>query len=176
MAKVISKHNNSNDCIVCGLRSDASLKTQFYQLDNNVMVGVTRGLNIHQSYPGRMHGGIIVALLDETIGRAINIDEPNVWAVTVDLSVKYRKPVILNQNIKCFGKVVKNRGKIFVGKGFIEDEDGNILAEATATYMKLPLDTITLADDDLGWKKVTNGDEPKEIEMKNSNFFEKAEL
>ena len=42
----------------------------------------------HQSYPGILHGGIISAILDETIGLAIMITEENVLGVTVELKLK----------------------------------------------------------------------------------------
>ena len=39
----------------------------------------------HQSYPGRLHGGISSTILDETIGRAILLLQPDVWGVTVEI-------------------------------------------------------------------------------------------
>lgn len=51
-----------------------------------------------QSYPGRLHGGITTALLDETIGRAIMIRyEEMLWGVTVEFTTKFKKPIPIEQ-------------------------------------------------------------------------------
>src|SRR5699024_1639109 len=63
--KVLKKQNNSAMCVVCGLKNDLSLRTRFYAVEGDLMVGVVAGRDEHQSYPNRMHGGLITALLDE---------------------------------------------------------------------------------------------------------------
>ena len=90
--KVTKKQNNSDMCVVCGVYNDASLKSVFYELENDMIVGITQPKDIHQSYPNRMHGGMISALLDETLGRAAQIGHPDLWAVTGELSVRFKKP------------------------------------------------------------------------------------
>ena len=89
--KVTKKQNNSNDCIVCGLNTDASLKTAFYELENNTVVGFCTPQNHHQSYPDRMHGGMICAILDEVMGRGLQINNSNAWGVTGSIEIKYKK-------------------------------------------------------------------------------------
>jgi len=69
--KVIKKQQNSKKCIVCGLNNDLGLKASFYQTNKDELIAVFKPLEEHQSYPGRLHGGIAGAILDETIGRAI---------------------------------------------------------------------------------------------------------
>ena len=94
-----------------------------------------------------MHGGMITALLDETIGRAIQVEEGDAsWGVTSKIEVVFKKPVRLNRPIKCFGKIVKKYSVAFVGNGIIEDEDGNLLATATATYIRMPIERMTGGD------------------------------
>jgi acyl-coenzyme A thioesterase PaaI-like protein len=140
--KVLRKQNNSDMCFVCGISNDAGLKTSFYELDGNQLLGVFKGLDIHQSYPQRMHGGIIVALLDETIGRALSILEPDFWGVTVNLSIKFIKPVPLKQELKAVGWITNNRRLLFEGEGYLCDNEGNILATCEARYRKQPVDVI----------------------------------
>ncbi len=59
------------------------LRGRFYVLEL-AAAGVPEVLGVftlreeHQSYPGRLHGGISTAILDETIGRAITIADPGV--------------------------------------------------------------------------------------------------
>mgnify|MGYP002521741917 FL=1 len=71
--KVTKIQNNSNSCIVCGLSNTLGLQAHFYETEGDYIVAVCTGRNEHQSYPNRMHGGVICALLDETVGRAVQI-------------------------------------------------------------------------------------------------------
>lgn len=173
--KVIKKQNNSNHCIVCGLQNNLGLKASFYELENKMLACTVTGISEHQSYPGRMHGGLICALLDEVIGRAIMIDEPKTWGVTGELSIKYRKPVPLDEEIICVGKIVKNSSRIFIGSGFVEDKNGTLLATATATYVKIPLEKIAQTDEhneDFGWKLFIDKTAPDCLDIHNMEFLE----
>jgi len=168
--KVIKKQNNSDMCVVCGLKNPLSLRTKFYAVEGDLMVGVVTGRDEHQSYPNRMHGGMISALLDEVIGRAINIPEPEAFGVTTELNVKYKKPVPLNEELRVVGKLTKNTRLVFQAAGFIEDKNGNILATGTATYVKMTAAKIAgepLTEDQ--WFLCP--DDTEEIEVVNVDFL-----
>ncbi len=170
--KVVNKQHNSKDCIVCGMGNHSSLKTQTYELENGLVVGITKGENHHQSYPHRMHGGVITALLDEVIGRAINIAEPETFGITASLQIKFRKPVPLDEQIKIVGKVVKNTSLLFQAEGFIESEAGEILAMAHATYVKQSIERIAgeaFTEED--WFILP--DNVKTIDIKNVDYFDR---
>lgn len=140
--KVIKKQGNSHDCIICGMDNAFGLQAPFYETESNEVVTITKFKNEHQSYPGRTHGGMICALLDELVGRAIWIKNPDQWGVTMNLTIKYRKPVPLETDIKAVGRIVSETSRTFTGTGEILNMQGEVLAEATATYMKLPLNKI----------------------------------
>ena len=141
--KVTKKQYNSKKCLICGLESDFSLRTRFYELDNRELVAIFRVLEEHQSYPGRLHGGIASAVLDETIGRAIMIDEPDTWGVTVELKVQYKKPLPLDQKLRAIGRITANNKKLFEGTGEILLENGDVAVTAYGKYMKMPLSRIS---------------------------------
>ncbi len=140
--KVLKKQKISRDCFVCGTDNNESLKTKFYELENGELLSISNPLPTHQSYPDRMHGGIISAILDEAIGRSIMIEEPMSWGVTVELNIKYRKPVSLSNPIKAITRVTKNKKMMFEGTGEIILEDGSIAVEAHAKYVKMSLEKI----------------------------------
>lgn len=144
LSPVTKKQNNSRQCFVCGLENDYGLKASFFETEAGVLVATVHPREGHQSYPGRMHGGVIAALLDETIGRAIAMGrEDEVWGVTIELSLKYRKPVPLDGAFKVVGRVTKDKGRIFEGSGEIILDDGSVAVEATGRYMKVGIDKIT---------------------------------
>lgn len=133
---VTKKQNNSHMCFVCGIDNHAGLHTKFYELDHSFMLGIFQGDHIHQSYPSRMHGGIITALLDETIGRSIQISEPDTFGVTYDLTIRFLKPVPLHQTLYAIGKITHDHRKLFFGEGYVCTNNGDILATCQAKYMK----------------------------------------
>ncbi len=171
--KVLKKQNNSDMCIVCGLKSDASLKSKFYELENDIMVGITTPLDIHQSYPNRMHGGMISSLLDETLGRAAQIGHPDLWAVTGELSVRFKKPVPLNEPVKCVAKITRDFSRGYIAEGFVENENGDILATAKGTYVKAPIEKISENFLDENTWFYENETLPETMEIANIDFFEK---
>lgn len=126
-------------CLVCGVDNHAGLKASFYEMEDGTLVSLFSFHDVHQSYPERTHGGMISSMLDEIIGRAIWITSPEEWGVTMELNVKYRKPVPYNQELKAVGRIIKNGNRAFTGTGEIYDLTGNVLAEASATYFKVPL-------------------------------------
>lgn len=146
--KVLKKQTNSKMCIICGIENKIGVNASFYEMEDNSVIALFSFKEEHQSYPERTHGGIISAMLDETIGRAIWVFEPNTWGVTANLSIKFRKPVPYNVKLKCIGTITENKSRIFKGFGTIQTLEGEILAEAEAVYVKLPLEKIAESSHD----------------------------
>ncbi len=165
--KVIRKQQNSRLCLVCGLKNEFGLKTAFYELENGEVVSVFKTLEEHQSYPGRLHGGIAGAILDETIGRAIMVEQENIWGVTVELNIKYKKPIPLNEELRAVGRITKDTKRIFEGTGEILLPNGEVAAIAHGIYMKMPLEKISdfNSNDSEEWKTIHDGNDPEEIEL-----------
>ena len=93
-------------CFVCGLENRYGLKSRFYELENGETMAVFQPAAEHQGYPGRLHGGLAATILDETIGRAIMpFYSHDIWGVTVDFSMRLRKPVPLDREIRVFGRI-----------------------------------------------------------------------
>ena len=68
--KVRKKQTNAKDCIVCGINNPYGIHASFYEMEDDSLIALFRYKFDHQSYPERVHGGMIAAMLDETIGRA----------------------------------------------------------------------------------------------------------
>ena len=139
---VVKKHNAGKGCFVCGIHNPFGLHTDFYELADGSLAAKVTPTQHHQSYPGRLHGGVSAALLDETIGRAINVAEPDTWAVTVEINTRYKKPVPYGVELTVTGRVTENNRRLFTGEGAILLPDGTVAVTATAKYMKLKLSDI----------------------------------
>ncbi len=164
---VTKKQYNSRMCFVCGLENNFGLHASFYETDSNELVAIVTPSEQHQSYPGRMHGGLAATILDETIGRAIaNGKEDQVWGVTLELTTKYRKPIPLGVELRIVGRVSRDDHRFFEGTGEILLPDGSVAVSAAGKYMKVPIDKITnAAMDDEDWFFIGNPDDPREIEI-----------
>lgn len=149
--KALKAQNISRMCMVCGKHNPYSLKARFFELDDGELLGLFRALPEHQSYPGRLHGGVSSAILDESIGRAVNCLDPDAWGVTVELNVRYRKPVPLDDEIRAIARITKDSSRLFEGTGEIVLSDGTVAVEASGRYLKMPIDRIADGDFDEEW-------------------------
>jgi len=165
--KVTGKQPNSRMCLVCGLKNPFGLHTAFYELDNKEILAVFKPREEHQSYPGRLHGGIISTILDETIGRAIMMhSEDEAWGVTVDLQVRFKKPVPLGEELRVVGRITKDSRRFFEGTGELLLEDGTVAAECHGKYLKAPIEKIADFDvDHQEWRVIESPDDPEEIDL-----------
>lgn len=141
--KVVQKQGNSKMCMICGMDNPFGVQAQFYELEDRSLCGLFTFKKEHQSYPGRVHGGMISAMLDELACRAFWIVCPKKLAVTIDLSTKYRKPVPYDVPLKGIGKIVRCTRLFFVAECKILDAENNVLAEGEIKYMIVPDHEIT---------------------------------
>jgi uncharacterized protein (TIGR00369 family) len=149
--EVTGTQNISRMCAVCGKENEFGLHARFLELDSGELLGSFEPAEHHQGYPGRLHGGIASTLLDETIGRAISITDPTVWGVTVELTVRFRKPVPLDSEVRAVARITRDSRRLFEGTGEIVLADGTVAVEASGKYMKMPIDVIVDHDFDAEW-------------------------
>lgn len=149
--RVTGVQNVSRMCAVCGIENTSSLGARFYTLESGELAGVFMPQEEHQGYPGRLHGGLASTILDETIGRAVNMTDPDAWGVTIELTVKYRKPVPLDGEVVARARITKDSGRMFEGSGEIRLADGSVAVEARGRYLRLPIEKIAEGDMDEDW-------------------------
>jgi len=168
--KILKKQNNTDTCFVCGMLNDAGLKAFFYdtidEQGENALITKVNPQPFHQSYPNRMHGGIISALLDESMGRAVQITHPDIWAVTIDLNVKFRKPTPLDQTLYIESRVTDFGSRAFSAEGKMMLADGTVLATGSGKFFRVPYEQVfqDIKLDDTNWY-VVDEDMPKFIEI-----------
>ncbi|MDR0331789.1 MAG: PaaI family thioesterase [Chitinispirillales bacterium] len=145
----VSRQWNDEGCFICGMDNPAGIKAEFFNCvdedGQEVLITEFKTADIHRSYLGRTHGGVTSALLDESIGRAAYIRFPEISVVTVDLSVKLRKAVPVNETLYVISQITNATSRMFNGEGKMVDKNGVVLATATGRYFRLPLKDVDLA-------------------------------
>lgn len=145
--KIANKQHISKNCLVCGIENAFGLKTKFYETDTKEVIAIFTPHDKLQSYPNVLHGGISATILDETIGRAIMAHYgQNSFGVTVELKLKYKKPVPLNCELKVIGRMTNDKGRIYEGTGELLLPNGEVAVTAEGKYMKRDLSQIVEND------------------------------
>ena len=164
--KIIRKQYNSKLCFVCGLGNGAGLRASFYETERGELIATFVPRQEHQSYPGRLHGGIASTILDETIGRAVLVGSAEeVWGLTLELNLSYRKPIPLGVELKVVARITEQNSRFFHGSGEIVLPDGEIAVTARGKYLKAPLDKIADFDPvENEWAVVHNEGDPESID------------
>jgi len=165
--RVTRKQYNSKLCFVCGLRNSSGLNASFYETEGGELIAVFVPRIEHQSYPGRLHGGLASTILDETIGRAILVgNEKEIWGLTVELNLTYKKPIPLGVELKVVARITEENSRFFHGTGEIVLPGGEVAVAARGKYLKAPLEKI--ADFDRAeneWVVVPDENDPKSIDI-----------
>lgn len=120
-------------CFGCGKDNPMGLHLHFRTDENGCYTSFVPQ-PVHQSYDGRMHGGLISTLLDETMGNYPYMYEHKV-AYTARLEVRFRQPVRIGEWIHVITKVKRRKGQLLEMTGQVIREDGTVAAEADGKLM-----------------------------------------
>jgi len=122
-------------CYGCGDRNPEGLHIEF-EVAGLVVSGRFFARATHQGFAGLAHGGIAAAAMDEAMGWAMYA--AGAWAMTARMEVKYRRPLPLGQELAVTAQVVRDRGRRLEAEAKILTLSGEILAEATALFLRVP--------------------------------------
>ena len=130
----------SLSCFLCGKDNPVSLKVKWFnnyeknQIETTVIIP-------HElcGYKGTAHGGIVAALLDETAGRAVMLNNDfDHLMVTMKLETTYKKPTPTGVPVKIIGRVIRDSGTRATVEGEMILPDGTVSATCNALLAKAP--------------------------------------
>ena len=125
----------SETCFVCGESNPRGLNVRFNQVGDKVVVETVVSPEF-EGYPGRVHGGVVSALLDETIGWACSAATHRLF-LTAELTVRFKRPVPGGEPIVVTGRMTELTGRVALAQGRIEDSRGRLLAMARGRFVLL---------------------------------------
>jgi len=89
----------------------------------------------YQGATGFAHGGIIATLLDEAMAKANGMS--GVRAVTLKISISYRKMVPVQQPLKLIGWRTIRKGRKLYLRSELRDQSDMLLAEARGLFLEI---------------------------------------
>lgn len=120
------------NCIVCGAQNPKGLHLAFDTGSNGVEAAWVPTAE-WESFQGTVHGGIITAVLDEAMSKAIIARS---WeALTVDLRVRFRSRVLPGEELRLRGWVVEKQRRKILTEATLVSGAGVERAHAWATFL-----------------------------------------
>jgi uncharacterized protein (TIGR00369 family) len=93
----------------------------------------------HLNRAAHVHGGFTATVMDSVASCALRTVLPaGVSFVTIELNVKYLKPVPPNVELRATGQSINASKRLGVAQAQLFDNSGTLCAHATATFMLLP--------------------------------------
>jgi uncharacterized protein (TIGR00369 family) len=126
----------STGCYVCGTENQFGLRQRFHADEGGVFTHFRTAAR-HCGYTGVCHGGIIAALLDETMGWATAVAKHRFF-ITAQIAVRYRAPLPEGEEVRVNGRYLRDKVGLWLAEGEIVGEDGKLYATATGTYAPAP--------------------------------------
>jgi uncharacterized protein (TIGR00369 family) len=128
--------NPTNFCFGCGGANPRGMQLTFEQDDAAQRIrGRFRLSADYQGGAGFVHGGIIAMLLDEAMAKVSRFAKDH--AVTGEMTIEYRKPVPVGEDIVVEGWEVGREGRVRQREGEIRNASGVILASGRARFIEI---------------------------------------
>jgi uncharacterized protein (TIGR00369 family) len=129
-----SLHTNPN-CICCGPEHPVNAGIAFRMVDGELQ-GTAHVDHRHEGERGVVHGGFLAVILDEALGGTAR-HVVGRTAVTANLNVDFRAPVVLPAALRVHAAVDRVDGRKVHVRGSIHHDD-TLVAEATGLWIVVP--------------------------------------
>lgn len=128
--QLIKRYGN---CFVCGDENKCGLKVDFFDREG-VATAEYKASPDFEGYKDILHGGVISALLDEVMIKAILARD--ILAVTASIEVKFKQPVKTGEKLLLEGRILEDKGRIVTTQGKVLKEDNSVVALGYGKYVK----------------------------------------
>ena len=122
----------NSSCVVCGADNSSGLRLRFVQGADGATARWTPTRQ-WESFQGTIHGGIISAVLDEAMSKAIIARD---WeALTADLRIRFRGRIVPGDTLSVHGWVVEKQRRRIAAEAILVDDAGDERAHAWGTFL-----------------------------------------
>jgi uncharacterized protein (TIGR00369 family) len=124
-----------DNCFCCGKQNSRGLQLEFRYPEKGTAETECIIPAYFTGWRKMTHGGFLAMLLDETMAHACI--SRAVTGVTVDIQVRYLKPVEVGERIRVCGRVARVRSRIIDTEADVRDEAGEVVAKGSARFLKM---------------------------------------
>jgi acyl-coenzyme A thioesterase PaaI-like protein len=127
-------------CPVCGdpAESPGALGVRWeWHAESSEVRGAFTAAEGHAGYAGRVHGGLLSALLDECLAWACAM-RARTFCATGELAVRFKGPAPLGRSLRICGRTEADWGPYIRAVGEIRTPEGELVVTATATFAAMP--------------------------------------
>ena len=129
------RERNHGRCVVCGADNATGLHVDFQALSDG---SVEAEFSPHPSlvgYPGRLHGGVIAALLDGAMTNCLFAND--IIAVTAELTIRYRAPVAPDLPVHVGARIEQTGRRLYRVAAWVH-QGAHTVVTAGARFIALP--------------------------------------
>lgn len=127
---------HSTGCFLCGDENPCGVRTRFYVEDGVVRSRLSLPRHVN-GYRNVAHGGVLAALLDESMGWAATVfGRDDLMYVTGELTVKFLGPVPVGEEIAIASRIVRDAGRVAFGEGELS-YGGKVCVRATGKFLPM---------------------------------------
>jgi uncharacterized protein (TIGR00369 family) len=121
-------------CFICGKQNPSGLQLDFTPLEGRRLATEWTAEKRFQGYADILHGGIISAILDETM---INLPWKleNTPVSTAEMTVRFIKPAIIGQKLNFTAWITGESKRLWQLRSECRNQAGELVAEASAKAM-----------------------------------------
>lgn len=119
-------------CFACGATNPAGMHLEIEFGDASARAEWVAGEDF-VGWSDKVHGGIVATLLDEVMAWAPSSFDS--WAVTAEMTIRYRSPASPGERLIAEGHVVQRRRRIYEVRGEVRTADGRLVAEGSGRYL-----------------------------------------
>jgi uncharacterized protein (TIGR00369 family) len=121
-----------HNCFACGGNNPIGMHLHI-ELGEGTARAQWVGGDDYVGWSDKLHGGIIGTMLDEVMAWACSSFDA--WAVTAEMTVRYRSPAMPGEELTAEGRVATRRRRIYEVTGTVVGADGRIVAEGSGRYL-----------------------------------------
>ena len=127
---------HSSGCFLCGEENRSGVRARFFVEGNDIVGRVTLPRHLN-GYKNVAHGGVVSALLDETMGWSPTVfGSTRAMYVTGELTVKFLSPVPVGEEIEVRSRLVEDAGRLAYCEGEIRC-GGKVCARAKGKFVPM---------------------------------------
>ncbi len=135
MTEPVALLDDDGFCFGCGPRNPIGLRLTF-AWDGDTYSALWTPAPEHQGWAGRVHGGLLALVLDETLSRAALSRYGLEW-VTAELVTRLVRPAWVGTPLRVEATLASVRRALIVCTGQVREEDGGrIVASGQAKLMR----------------------------------------